>query len=135
MRNSRSRKPISIPLQDLKLRACFPSFRLHSRLGLWFGTLQPTSWSAESLIKIAWRPDEPPKVWVVTPELHPDARDLHRYPDGSLCLYHPADGSWRSDAFLAETVVPWTAEWLLYYEAWFHDAERRWLGPEAPHGT
>lgn len=32
---------------------------------------------------------------------------------------------------IAETIVPWTALWLLYYELWLETDE--WLGPEAPH--
>jgi hypothetical protein len=35
--------------------------------------------------------------------------------------------------FLAETIVPWTAEWLFFYEVWMEDPEGRWLGLEAPH--
>lgn len=32
---------------------------------------------------------------------------------------------------LAESVLPWTAEWLFYYEMWHVTGE--WGGPEAPH--
>lgn len=35
--------------------------------------------------------------------------------------------------FLAQTIVPWAAEWLFYYEVWLEDPEDRWFGPEAPH--
>lgn len=33
---------------------------------------------------------------------------------------------------LHDKIIPWTAEWLVYYELFKLDG--KWLGPEAPHG-
>jgi len=72
-----------------------------------------------------------PKVWVTYPPIRPDAP--HRYPDHSLCLYYPDDGSWHPDAGISKTIVPWTAEWLLFYEYWLQTGI--WWGVEVPHQT
>lgn len=33
-----------------------------------------------------------------------------------LCLH--TDGEWRPTMYIADTIVPWTIEWLAAYEAW-----------------
>jgi hypothetical protein len=32
-----------------------------------------------------------------------------------------------------ETIIPWTAEWLVFYELW--KISGKWMGPAALHGT
>ena len=70
----------------------------------------------------------PPKVFVEDPEIEDqaDERVPHRYRDGSLCLYLPGTGEWKRDMFLADTILPWTSEWLLHYELWLATSE--WHG-------
>ncbi len=131
--SSRGAPPLSMGLQVAKLKYRFPGFQYVPRENALYGFLQPTHASAEYWVKLVYTLKRPPKVWVLRPELHPDARRLHRYSDGSLCLYHPLDDNWRSDLFLADTIVPWAAEWLYCYECWLLDPDHHWPGPEAPH--
>jgi hypothetical protein len=69
-----------------------------------------------------------PEVWVVSPELEirsgerrlphtylPKARPESQAP---LCLHLWKDGEWSTSDYIAETIVPWTAEWLHFYEGW-----------------
>ena len=35
-----------------------------------------------------------------------------------LCLYDPASDEWHPGRSIADTIVPWTAEWLWCYEYW-----------------
>ncbi len=112
--------------------SAFPGFEYDRRGNAWYGSLQPTDASPEYRVKLAYRPGRVPRVWVTRPDIHPDAP--HRYSDGSLCLYHPDDGDWHPGLFLADTIAAWAAEWLFYYEVWLVDPQRRWFGPEAPHG-
>jgi hypothetical protein len=113
----------------------FPAFHYsrQNNIATWKGALQPTRKSPVYLIKVNYRyanqQSKAPKVWVLNPEIHPNAK--HRYPDASLCLYFPKDGSWSPHKFIAETIVPWAALWLLFYEIWL-DTDF-WYGPEAPH--
>jgi hypothetical protein len=113
------------------MQSLFPTFQYSREKSLWRGPLQPSESSSLYTIEIEYKPGKRPVVRVLHPNL--DATAPHRYPDGSLCLYLPGDESWHSRKLLARTIVPWAAEWLLYYECWCNDPEHRWLGPEAPH--
>lgn len=53
------------------------------------------------------------------------------YSNGDLCLYHPPSQPWSDDNDLHKTIIPWTAEWLVFYELYL--SEGRWLGPEVQH--
>lgn len=44
-----------------------------------------------------------------------------------LCLFDPAGHEWSPADLIAETTVPWAAEWLTYYELWHLMGV--WLGP------
>jgi hypothetical protein len=43
-----------------------------------------------------------------------------------LCLWWPKQREWRRDMKFIETYIPWTAEWLWYYEYWRATGE--WAG-------
>ena len=113
------------------MRQAYPHFRSTAKSGLLAaeGDIQPTAMSGFYHVKIEYRADEPPKVRVLSPELklRDDADRLpHTYRGDVLCLYLPGVGEWTPDMSLARTIVPWTAEWLFYYEAWL--VTGRWLG-------
>ncbi len=95
----------------------------------WKGALQPTPESHAYDVVILHEPDRMPVVCVERPSIRKDT--WHRYPDGSLCLYWPKEWRWSPRESLAETIVPWTAFWLYYYELWCVTGE--WLGPSSPH--
>ena len=81
-------------------------------------------------VVVNYKMSESPKVFVTEPQLE---RPPHLYDDGSLCLYYPKDVGkrWERNSKIAETIIPWTALWLHYYELYLETGE--WLGPEAPH--
>lgn len=66
------------------------------------------------------------------PEIAPSA-SIHMYGDGTLCLYKPKDDPWKPSDNIHEKIIPWTAEWLVFYELYLMCG--KWLGPEAEHGT
>jgi hypothetical protein len=114
------------------MRQLFPQFVYKAgKNAAWYGTLRPDDNSPEYRMKLEYRSGKSPKVWVLSPEIHDKAP--HRYRDRSLCLYYPRHEEWHSGLFLADTIVPWAAEWLFYYEVWLEDPKGRWFGPEAPH--
>jgi len=53
------------------------------------------------------------------------------YADETLCLFWPDEWIWRGHELVAETIIPWTALWLYYYELWLDTGE--WLGPSSHH--
>lgn len=129
---SQSRRP-NILIQQSAMHEKFPGFRFRGQggLGIWKGELQPRELSPVYTVRIAYRPGVRswPKVRVLSPTLSKNAP--HVYRSGDLCLFWPKDGNWSEEMFLADTIVPWTAEWLMFYELWEETGE--WLGPESPH--
>lgn len=66
-----------------------------------------------------------PIVVVMAPDLKAVAageKIPHVYPwNGSgtrLCLWWPKGREWSAQFKVAETLIPWTAEWLYYFELW-----------------
>ena len=94
---------------------------------MWRGPLQPSETSPSYLVEIRLRPPGLPGVRVLSPRLRQDAP--HRYGDGTLCLYWPRDWRWQPRSLLYQTIVPWTALWLFYYELWLDTGQ--WLGPSS----
>jgi hypothetical protein len=92
----------------------------------WLGPLQPTPVSPGYLVSIEYDPSWFPKVYVVNPPLDPGHRERlpHVYSEDRLCLYTP--GQWDSSMLLADTILPWAAEWLFHYEVW--KVTDHWVG-------
>jgi hypothetical protein len=124
--------PIKIIAQLLQLRRMFPDSVGSIRRDelRWRGNLQPTQISATYTIDLSFRIKQFPKVHVFNaPWRNGSAkRPPHTYLDGSLCLYYPRANEFDSTMFLAQTIIPWTAEWLLHYELWLASADHEWFG-------
>ena len=92
------------------------------------GDLRPLPISREYHVRIDCRAGENPKVWVAglpaPDEEPPENRIPHRYSDGSVCLFYGRE--WTPDRSIAQTIVPWLLEWLMYYEGWLATGE--WQG-------
>jgi hypothetical protein len=89
-------------------------------------TLQPTPSSATYSILITYDWFRPPRARVLRPHLEPNSDNElpHIYPDGTLCLHTVEDWAW--DKLLADSIVPWTSQWLFFYEIW--KLTGQWLG-------
>ena len=96
------------------------------------GHMQPSDASATYRVEMVYRPWNAPEVRILTPPIKPE-RHLHFYKDGTLCLYDWREQPWQRHWRLADTVIPWTAEWLLYYE--LYKLTGKWLGREAAHAV
>ena len=127
----RGRRLVTLAVQDLHIRRQFPGFSSILRNGraVWRGKLQPTEVSPVYTVEVRYQLEATPKVRVLSPVLPENAP--HLYGDGSLCLYWPEEWRWQQDVILADTILPWTALWLYYYELWLDTGE--WLAPSSPH--
>ena len=72
-----------------------------------------------------------PNVWVQEPDLlklSGGVRLPHVYDQkpARLCLYFPRTGEWSPSFPIADTVIPWSVLWLLYFEDWLSTGE--WAG-------
>lgn len=123
-------KPVTIAIQNHHIRKRFKNFELIDRKGIWRGYLQPFENAQKYRVRIYAPLGKTPKVWVEFPSLHVNAP--HVFPkEKNLCLFWPTEWQWSSTDLIAETIVPWVAEWLFNYEYWLLDG--KWLSPEAPH--
>ena len=123
------RLPLPVATQIALMEARHRDFRLASwRCGAarWVGVLRPTDISVRYGLTISYRLGVRPRVYVTAPELMPrgEAEIPHLHADGTLCLHLP--GEWNSTMAIAETIVPWAALWLYYYEVWHATGE--WCG-------
>lgn len=110
---------------------CFKCGIIHHGLELRCkGTLQPTRDVGEYQILLIQRPELPPDVFIVSPEVKYNP-DIHMYSDESLCLYYPPDMPWKSNTSIAEYTIPWINEWIMYYE--LYKITGIWEGPAVPH--
>lgn len=112
----------------------FPCFRCRCRRGVLEceGRITPSDLCSEYQVRIRYARGDYPRVRVVSPEIL-SSPDIHTFGDGTLCLYYPKDQPWGRMDNLHETIIPWTAEWLVFYELFLITGE--WRGPAAPHGS
>jgi hypothetical protein len=94
------------------------------------GTMQPTATSPAYRMEVVYKPWLPPEVRILHPEIKQESR-LHIYRNGTLCLYDWRQQPWQKRWNLADTIIPWTAEWLLYYE--IYKLTGKWSGRTALH--
>lgn len=99
--------------------------KLRRGVATWTGTLQPRLTSPTYCLQVTYRLGDIPRVRVLKPELARDAP--HLYNDRSLCLYWPKEWRWTESEAIGDTLLPWAALWLYYYELWLDTGE--WLGP------
>ena len=93
------------------------------------GNIQPEGCESYKF-KIEWMVGNQPKVTILSKEIAPH-NDIHMYDDGSLCLFYPPDLKWKNHFKIADYIIPWIAEWIVFYELYL--VTNKWLGPEAPH--
>jgi hypothetical protein len=118
---------LSIVQQAMGIRSLWPAPapKLKRAQLVWIGRLQPTPVSPIYAVRLRYDGSYP-RVHVLDPKLDSghQGRLPHVYSGDELCLYTP--GEWKSSMPLATTVIPWIAEWLLYYELWL--ATDGWSG-------
>ena len=94
------------------------------------GFIKPDTHSPDYEVQIEYRPKSSPTVRILSPKIEMSS-NIHVYRDGSLCLYYPPDEKWKETDLISKKIIPWVAEWLLYYEMFLLTG--KWEGPEAPH--
>ena len=121
-------KRISIHTQVGRLQHFFPdsTYKIvgYSQGFIWEGSLKPYDLSNTYDIRIEYNVKYHPKVFVINPKPLPLAKEeielphVHNHQEQLLCLYHIKKYEWNESMMIAETIIPWTSEWLLHYEIW-----------------
>jgi hypothetical protein len=139
----------SVDEQDAEIRRLFPDFRLTAHadwIAVWEGPLRPASKTYRVRIVLFRRTifegwtlaNNYVTVHVVDPlvgaemlvneTLLPHIYWNDRNPAWpALCLWDPAEMFWTPEMSIATTIIPWTSEWLLFFEYWQISGE--FLGP------
>jgi hypothetical protein len=121
--------------QKALIEKFFPCFQCHyekhERLEC-IGRIIPSLHCPVYEILIRYHYGRIPSVSITDPVITPSPR-FHMYSDRSLCLYFPDDGRWKISDDVHKKIIPWVAEWLVFYELFLLTGQ--WLGPEAPHET
>jgi hypothetical protein len=119
-------KPLTAAQQFLNLRTnpiCAGEGTLHAGHLTWRYRVAPTPLSRDYGVRIDFRQGDTPDVFVDDPDLTAlaEGRRLpHVYEQmpTRLCLYLPRAHEWRGFMRIDQTIVPWTALWLFYFEEW-----------------
>jgi hypothetical protein len=127
-------RPLTVAQQYHNLGAnpaCAGTGRLRGNMVSWRFPVTPTPLSRCYSARIEYRQGSSPQVFIYDPDLHALAsgrRLPHVYEQAPtrLCLFLPGSGEWCPSMRLDQTIVPWTALWLLYFEEWLYSGE--WAG-------
>jgi len=101
---------------------------------VWRGWLQPATWSTRYRVEVRYAPRRHEHrggvaVRVLEPALcvsDHQVGEVHLYRDRHLCLFNPHRREWAPSMPVAETIIPWTSQWIYFYEVWCQTGE--WLG-------
>jgi hypothetical protein len=95
----------------------------------------PSEGCASYSISIKYKLHNSPCVRVLNPKIPKELwGQVHIFSQtGDLCLFDSRKGKqpWQWKYNIHETIIPWTAEWLVYYELYLKLG--KWLGPEVIH--
>jgi hypothetical protein len=139
----------SVDEQDAEIRRLFPDFRLTAHadwIAVWEGPLKPASktyrvrivhfrrtffdgWTLANDYLTVHVVDPLVGAEMLTSEtLLPHIYWNERNPAWpALCLWDPVEMFWTPEMSIATTIIPWTSEWLLFFEYWQISGE--FLGP------
>ena len=146
---------LSVMRQVERMRVRWPDFQVVERsrsFACWEGPLRPLSQSyrvrislqrqrrkgqgedvlqsrIQVLDPLLRRREEGPRREI--PHVYRNTEDPER---PHLCLFDPENNEWHAGCVVADTIVPWTIDWLASYEGWL--ATGRWAGGgRHPDGT
>ena len=107
----------------------------------WRGVITPTALSRPYKVEIVYDGHYAPRITVCGESLRGLAKSdfPHKYAVDEerhrvrVCLYLPFELDYMKP--FSETLVPWTAEWLLHYEIWLATGDWRGGGEHPAGGT
>jgi len=128
------RKPLTAAQQFISLRGnpvCRGDGFLRAGRLTWRYSATPSPVSRDYDIRIEFKQGDRPEIFVDSPDLHVLAAGrriphLYQQRPPRLCLYLPKTYEWQSWMRLDQTIVPWAALWLFYFEEWLSSDD--WKG-------
>lgn len=134
---------LPVEVQGRRLVQAYPSFTpvaMTGWFGIWEGMLKPVMQSYRIRVRyIRYSPltlglliNPHVEVLVLDPKVGPDPRGTGEPPPHvfrlghdpefpALCLFDPAGREWSPADLIADTIIPWSIEWLMWFELWLWD--------------
>ncbi len=111
----------SVSQQAFALARRFPDSKVRrdGRALVWRGRMQPSPISRSYLVEMKYRLGTTPRVRVVSrlrTRIGESLPHVWNHSYRVLCLHERDD--WNPGMLIANTTVPWAAEWLFFYELW-----------------
>jgi len=120
-------------IQAKLISAKFPNSepRYNYKSLCWVYDLTPSPLSESYTISLKYVLGKHPKVFVINKKLElaeGKTKLPHAYSTEKqhLCIYYKKANEWRSSMSIADTIIPWTSEWLFFYEIWLSTG--KWKG-------
>lgn len=143
MANKFFKKPKNVAIQLLNLKSKYESlnYDLHKGKLLWEQRVRPSELSKTYDITLKYN-GVYPEVYLYNQgimkekdEYIPHCYKRHYKSENDeyvrLCLYYPKYQEWSKDMLLSDTIIPWTIDWLYFYELW--RITGKWLGGGVEH--
>ena len=121
--------PLSVDEQIVRMKAAWPTFAVHNvnrpdQSARWVGTCTPQF--ARYRLEARYSLREFPRVRILSPALirlpaNIEGQLPHVYPpadDPTLCLFDPSTEQCDWSMPIADTIMPWSFDWLACYEFW-----------------
>ena len=131
---NRSQERQHFLLESLRIVKYFPFMNctIHRNQLLCRGSISPSEGCDTYDLNISYSMGGIPSVRITNPHIPPRA-EYHMYKEGNLCLYDWREMPWSANMKVHETIIPWTAEWLVFYELWCLTGT--WIGAASRHGS
>lgn len=116
--------PLIVQANKLKLYFPYSKYSIKQNILIWKGYLQPTYLSPKYLVKVVYQREKQPHVYVLEPkplilaEGKSKLEHVYNTEKQHLCIYYKKAKEWNGTKLIADTIIPWTSEWLLHYEIW-----------------
>lgn len=113
----------------LKSKYTIEKYSLKNNSLTWQQWLASSETSKKYLVDFEYEKNNYPRVYIRNQEILRNAEDLvphcyeriYKNEDNQkvrLCLFYPKNKEWTSSMSISDTIIPWTIEWLYYYELW-----------------
>ena len=117
-----------------KIKADFPDVRVVRNSWNSFQIvleIQPTAISEKYHLMVIYKQNSSVKVFVIDKKLKIAANrsklpHVYNSKKQQLCLFSPSKKEWKGFNYIVDTIIPWSSEWLYYYELWL--PEGKWYG-------
>lgn len=132
-------KPLTVLQQLRGLEKLFPAGKgsvVRENLK-WISEIRPTPLSRTYTIRLEYKFEHSPSVFVIEPSLKNLAGDreiphLYSQEEEKLCLYQPKYREWNPSMNISQTIVPWIYEYFYFFEDWLSTGDWKGGGEHPP---